>query len=87
MTSPVALGFRVHSGWAALIALGGARSSPDMVERTPLVLIDEEAGGAAQPYHAAADMDPAEAETYISMLAPKQPLHWHGKGWRPYVRG
>ena len=61
MESRAGLGFRVHSGWAAVIALGGQPAFPEMIHRARLTLIDQEGEGAAQPYHAAARMDLADA--------------------------
>lgn len=65
MLSRVALGFRVHSGWAAMVALGGKPAFPEMLDRSRLALIDREVEGVAQPYHAAAAMELADAEAYI----------------------
>ncbi len=65
MNSPAALGFRVHSGWAALVALGGSPAAPSLLERTRVTLADHSAQGAVQPYHAAAEIDLAEAEVFI----------------------
>ena len=48
-----------------MVALGGRVEFPEMVERARVALIDPEAGGVAQPYHAAAEMDPEDAEAYI----------------------
>ena len=69
MLARVGLGFRVHSGWAAMVALGGKVEFPEMIERTRVALIDPETGGVAQPYHAAEEMDPTAAETYIASSA------------------
>ena len=70
MQSHAGLGFRVHSGWAAVIALGGKPAFPEMIHRARVALIDREGEGTpqpyhAQPYHAAAEMELAEAEAYI----------------------
>ena len=62
MQSHVGLGFRVHSGWAAVIALGGKPAFPEVIHRARLALIDREGEGTAQPYHAAAEMEPADVE-------------------------
>jgi hypothetical protein len=63
------LAFRVHSGWAAALALGGRPDFPELIERTRLNLIDCDGAGVAQPYHAAAEMDIAEVEVYIELSA------------------
>ncbi len=69
MQSHVGLGFRVHSGWAAVIALGGKPAFPQLIQRARLALIDREGEGTAQPYHAAAGMELADAEAYIGRSA------------------
>lgn len=63
--SDVALGFRVHSGWAALVALAGPASSPLVVERARLQLTDPASSGPFQPYHAAAEMSLTDAEGFL----------------------
>ena len=65
MQSRVGLGFRVHSGWTAMVGLGGRPAFPEMIDRARLTLIDREGDGAAQPYHAAAEMDLPDAEAYL----------------------
>lgn len=67
--SPAALGLRVHSGWAALVALAGPQAEPVLLERTRLALADEKARGPLQPYHAAAEIDLTEAEVFLERLA------------------
>jgi hypothetical protein len=46
-----ALGFAPHSGWAAVVALGGTAARPEVLLRQRIEMIDR-APGAAQPYHA-----------------------------------
>lgn len=62
-----ALGFRAHSGWAALVAVGvpnlrDART-PAVLERRRIVLI--EPGIPKQPYHAAENLELKKAEKLI----------------------
>jgi hypothetical protein len=52
----VALGFRAHSGWAALVAAGGTIEAPHVLERARVTIADPEMAGSRQPYHAAADL-------------------------------
>ena len=47
---PAALGFAPHSGWAAVVALGGP--GPELLHRGRLEMTDGALPGAAQPYHA-----------------------------------
>ena len=63
--SDIALGFRVHSGWAALVALAGPASAPLVVERARLQLTDPASSGPFQPYHAAAEMSLTDAEGFL----------------------
>jgi hypothetical protein len=62
-TSAVALGFRAHSGWAALVALAGPADSPAVCDRRRIELLNP--GIPAQPYHAAAELDIQEAEHLV----------------------
>jgi hypothetical protein len=63
--TPVALGFRAHSGWAAVVAIAGPPGAPDAVDRGRVDLLDRTIPGAAQPYHAAAEMELKQAEKLI----------------------
>ncbi len=60
MGSAAATGFRVHSGWAAAVALTGSVQSPAVVLRRRIEM------GEAQPYHAAAKLEPGEAGELIA---------------------
>ena len=60
-----ALGCRAHSGWAALVALGGTAQSPVILERLRMDLADPGLAGSKQPYHAAAGMDLKDAEKFV----------------------
>ena len=46
------LGFAPHSGWAAVVVIGGTRARPLVLARERLELADESLAGAKQPYHA-----------------------------------
>jgi hypothetical protein len=65
----VGLGFRVHSGWAAVVAVKGPASSPAVVDRRRIELADPEIRSSLQPFHAAAELDPAPAEELIKQRA------------------
>ena len=60
-----AIGFRAHSGWAAAVAIAGGK----VVDRRRVNLFDRLMGGAAQPYHAAAQMPLPKAEAYLKRCA------------------
>jgi hypothetical protein len=64
-----ALGFRAHSGWAAMVALAMPMRSPKVVGRSRLELANPEIPRPVQPYHAAQKMELQEAETYIAAFA------------------
>lgn len=61
----VALGFRVHSGWVALVALSGPAASPTVVRRHHLEIADSSIRGSLQPYHAAKQMAASDAAAFI----------------------
>src|SRR5262244_2938255 len=62
----VALGFKAHSGWAALVALGESGGALEVVDRRRVELVEPGKGGwARQPYHAAERREPKEAESIV----------------------
>jgi hypothetical protein len=62
----VALGWKAHSGWAALVALGGDLGEPRLVERSRVELTpDGGADWAKQPYHAAEGLDPEDGQDVV----------------------
>jgi hypothetical protein len=46
-----AIGFSPHSGWAAMVAIGGSMSAPTLLARQRVALIDGQDPPAKQPYH------------------------------------
>ena len=46
-----AIGFSAHSGWAAMVVLGGTKAAPDLLDRSRVTLIDDRDPEAKQPYH------------------------------------
>jgi hypothetical protein len=63
--TPAALGFRAHSGWAALVAVAGPITSPAVVDRRRIELADPMIPRPVQPYHAAQKLSLQEAAEYI----------------------
>ena len=62
----VALGWKAHSGWAALVALGGDARAPELIERSRVELIPPDgAEWAKQPYHAAEGLEPEDARDVV----------------------
>src|SRR5437879_6805545 len=58
-----ALGFRAHSGWAALVVVAAPSRSPAVIDRRRIELVD--LGIPKQPYHAAQKLDLKEAEELV----------------------
>jgi hypothetical protein len=61
----VALGFKAHSGWAALVVIGDSGKELRVVDRRRLELVDSDSSWAKQPYHAAEDLDPKSAQELV----------------------
>ena len=61
----VALGFRAHSGWAAMVAVAGAPDTPRILDRRRIVIANPDLPGSKQPYHAAEGLPFAAAERLI----------------------
>lgn len=47
-----AIGLSSHSGWAAMVVLGGTTAAPTLLNRSRVTLIDPGDPDAKQPYHA-----------------------------------
>ena len=60
-----ALGFRAHSGWAAMVAVAGTLQAPRVLARLRVVIADPELQGSKQPYHLAAQMPLSRAEVFV----------------------
>jgi len=60
----VALGFKAHSGWAALIGVGERDGDVEMTDRRRIALVDEE--WQKQPYHAAEHLRSAAARDTVA---------------------
>ncbi|MGD0695282.1 MAG: hypothetical protein ABSB82_10550 [Terriglobia bacterium] len=67
--TPAALGFRAHSGWAALVAIAGSIKSPAVVARRRIELADPKLPRPVQPYHMAREMALEEAAEYLKRFA------------------
>ena len=62
-----ALGFRAHSGWAAMVAVAGMIDAPRVLERRRIVIADPDKPSSKQPYHAASELPFPEAEALVRM--------------------
>lgn len=65
-----ALGFRAHSGWAALVvvsgtAVAGTIDAPRILERRRIIIADPEMPDSKQPYHAAAELPFPQADALV----------------------
>jgi len=65
MTQPAGLGFRSHSGWAAVVAVSGSPLNPVVLERRRIEIADSTIMESKQPYHAAQRLDLLQAEALI----------------------
>ncbi|HKV24830.1 MAG TPA: hypothetical protein VJN93_09595 [Candidatus Acidoferrum sp.] len=63
-----AIGFRVHSGWAALVVLTLERAEPLILIRRKLQLVKTFTYTFRQPYHTAEKMELAEASAFVRMV-------------------
>ena len=61
----VALGFRVHSGWAAAVVLCGPLDAPVVVDRRKIQLVKIFTYAYRQPYHTAEKMPRQDAVKFI----------------------
>jgi hypothetical protein len=61
----VAMGLRVHSGWAALVVLSGASEAPVVIDRRRIEIADRSIPGSVQPYHSAEELKLRDAEELI----------------------
>jgi hypothetical protein len=66
---PAAIGFRAHSGWAALVAVAGQPDSPEVVARRRIEIADASIRGSKQPFHAAEPLPFKDAEKYLKRCA------------------
>jgi len=60
-----AIGFRVHSGWTAMVAVSLEKGMPAVLERQKLVLVKTFSYTFRQPYHTAEKMPPNDAAEFV----------------------
>jgi hypothetical protein len=60
-----AIGFRVHSGWAALVAVAGSLESPEVIARRRIEIADPGIRGSKQPFHAAEPLEFPDAKAFL----------------------
>jgi len=62
------VGFRVHSGWAALVALAVDRGAPMVIARERIHLVETFSYKFRQPYHTAARLPSGEAAAFVARI-------------------
>jgi len=73
-----ALGFRAHSGWAAVVAVSGPPDSPVVVDRRRIEIADPAIASSKQPFHAARELPLPLAEKLIQRCADSTQALAHG---------
>jgi hypothetical protein len=63
-----AVGFRVHSGWTALVAVSLEKSAPVVLARQRVHLVETFTYEFRQPYHTAEKMLQGQAREFISRM-------------------
>jgi len=63
-----ALGFRVHSGWSALVAMSFEKGEPVVLARQRVHLVETFSYEFRQPYHTAEKMLQSQASDFISRM-------------------
>src|SRR5271165_3360607 len=71
MSSPAAIGFRAHSGWAAAVAISGSADAPVAITRRRIAMMEPGAAGPSQPYHRAVGLEIGEARQAIAHSAAR----------------
>jgi len=64
-----AVGFRVHSGWAATVAVYLEKGAPRVIARERVQLVETFTYQFRQPYHTAEKMPVAEARKFVKRVA------------------
>jgi hypothetical protein len=64
-TLQATLGFRTHSGWAAIVVIADKPECPTVLNRHRIELADPKILGSKQPYHFAENMSLSDAENFI----------------------
>jgi hypothetical protein len=65
---PCALGFAPHSGWTAVVVVGGTVVAPRVLVRERLELADSHLEGSRQPYHALEELALTQARERLAQF-------------------
>jgi len=71
MSTPAAIGFRAHSGWAAAVAIAGPADAPSVIARRRIEMVDRDSAGGKQPYHAVVGLEMREAQKIVTASAAR----------------
>lgn len=63
-----AVGFRVHSGWAAAVAVLLEKGAPVVLVRERVHLVKNFTYESRQPYHTAAKLEPGEGHAFVAHI-------------------
>jgi hypothetical protein len=63
-----AVGFRVHSGWAAVVAVALEKGAPVVLVRERIHLVKNFTYESRQPYHTAAKLAPDEGRAFVAHI-------------------
>src|SRR5215472_2538383 len=63
-----AVGFRTHSGWAAMVAVSMEKGAPQVLARERVQLVEEFSYRFRQPYHTAEKMRIEEAREFVKRV-------------------
>jgi len=64
-----ALGFSPHSGWAAVVVVGGDVDRPEVLARARVEMADAGLEGSKQPYHAVEELPLEEAKRRLARFS------------------
>ena len=67
-TKQAAVGFRVHSGWVAMVVVRVERGAPFVLARRRAHLVENFSYTFRQPYHTAARAEIGEAREFIARV-------------------
>lgn len=65
MAAPAALGFRLHTGWAALVAVTGVPGKVEVLHRRRIELLPPGDSVPRFVYHRAAELPPSQAAEFV----------------------
>jgi hypothetical protein len=61
-----AIGFRMHSGWGALVVVSHSTDKVQILERRRVIVIEPKIPGTRQPYHFSENLELPEADKFLA---------------------